>query len=369
VDLPEKLSRPVVCFGAMLQNAGAVGFGQRAVLTQFIGDTDEYFTSVELERYIRLLLKNYKLRPQDAATVCDLHPSYPSTSMAERWSERFNSPLRRIQHHWAHLASVAAEHHAEGEILGIAVDGTGYGDDGNIWGGEVLRFSTKGYGRLGHLEYQALPGGDLASTYPARMLSAFLSRFLSDSEILKLYSERGILAGLPRGREELEVVLAQSRRPGILTSSTGRVFDAASALLGFCLLRSYEGEPAILLEASSKRGDVGLRPRFRRGEMDVLDTASLFEQILELSDRAGPAQIAYALQRTIGSGLASMALARARRSDRVLAVSGGASVNTYLMEGIRQEVRGRLEVLVNSKVPPGDGGIALGQCALADSGD
>jgi hydrogenase maturation protein HypF len=123
------------------------------------------------------------------------------------------------------------------------------------------------------------------------------------------------------------------------------------------------------LEASSKRGNVVLKPRFRRGEIGVLDTTSLFEQILDLDDRTGPAQIAYALQHTIGSGLASVALTKARRSDRVLAVSGGASVNTYLMEGIRQGVRGRLEVLVNSKVPPGDGGIALGQCALADSGD
>jgi hydrogenase maturation protein HypF len=353
----------------MLQSAGAVGFGDKAVLTQYIGDTDEYSTSLELERYLRLLLKNYRLSPRESTTVCDLHPTYPSTAMAERWSEKYGSPLRRVQHHWAHLASVAAEHRIGGEVLGIAIDGTGYGDDGSIWGGEVLRFGTKGYRRLGHLEYQALPGGDLASTYPARMLASILSRFLSDGEIIKLFSTRGLLSGLPRGRQELDVILQQSRSGAISTSSTGRVLDAASALLGLSLLRSYEGEPAIRLEAASLRGSGLLEPQITKGEVDVLDTTSLFEQLLQLDriDDAGP--IACDVQHALGKGLASIALSRSRRSDRFLAVSGGAAVNTYLMEGIREATRGRLRVITNVNVPPGDGGIALGQCFLADSGD
>ena len=369
IELPTKLRSPAVCFGAMLQNAGGVGFGDKAVLTQYIGDTDEYSTSLELERYIQLLLKNYRLRPEDSTTVCDLHPSYPSTAMAERWSERYRSPLRRVQHHWAHLASVAAEHHIEGEVLGIAIDGTGYGDDGNIWGGEVLRFGTKGYHRLGHLEYQALSGGDLASTYPARMLASILSRFLSDGEVFKLYSAKGLLGGLPHGRQELDVILQQSRSAGISTSSTGRVLDAASALLGLSLFRSYEGEPAIRLEASSKRGVDQLTPRIRKGEVDVFDTTSLFEQLLELDRPNDTGLLAYSVQHAVGIGLASIALAKSRRSDVVLTVSGGAAVNTYLMEGIREAVRGRLRVITNVKVPLGDGGIALGQCFLADPRD
>ncbi len=369
VDLPVKLVAPTVCFGAMLQNAGAVGLGDKAVLTQYIGDTDEYSTSLEMERYIDLLLANYRIRPQEAVAVCDLHPGYPTTSMAERWSESFHSELKRVQHHWAHLASVYAEHRLEGEPLGIAIDGTGYGDDGNIWGGEVLRFSIKGYSRLGHLDYQALPGGDLASTYPARMLVSILARFLSDEEIRRLYASRGLLKGLPRGGEELEIVLRQSRTPGISTSSAGRVLDATSALLGICLYRSYEGEPAVRLEAVSRRSDVDLTPRIRRGKVDLLDTASILERLLELEGRADTAEMAYAVQHSMGVALASMALRRRRRSDRVLVVSGGASVNTFIMEGIRDGVGGHLRILVNSKVPPGDGGIALGQCLLADSGD
>jgi hydrogenase maturation protein HypF len=369
IELPTGLRSPAVCFGAMLQNAGGVGFGDKAVLTQYIGDTDEYSTSLELEKYIQLLLKNYRLRPQDSTTICDLHPNYPSTAMAERWSERYRSPLRRVQHHWAHLASVTAEHRIGGEVLGIAIDGTGYGDDGNIWGGEVLRFGMKGYHRLGHLEYQALPGGDLASTHPARMLASILSRFLSDGEILKLYSARGLLDGLPHGRQELDVILQQSRGTGISTSSTGRVLDAASALLGLSLFRSYEGEPAIRLEASSKRGVDQLTPRIRKGEVDVFDTTSLFEQLLELDSQDDTAPLAYSVQHAVGMGLASIALSKSRRSDVVLAVSGGAAVNTYIMEGIREVVRGRLRVITNVKVPPGDGGIALGQCVLADSRD
>ncbi|HVP23294.1 MAG TPA: carbamoyltransferase HypF [Conexivisphaerales archaeon] len=369
VDLPVKLSSPAVCFGAMLQNAGAVGFADKAVLTQYVGDTDEYFTSLELERYIKLLLKNYGILPREATTVCDLHPAYPSTAMAEAWSRKHRCRLRRVQHHWAHLASVAAENLVEGEMLGIAVDGTGYGLDGNIWGGEVLRFDRSGFSRLGHLEYQPLPGGDLASTYPARMLASILSRFLDDSEIFKLYSKKDLFKGLPRGPEELEVVLAQCRGPGILTSSTGRVLDAASALLGVCLFRSYEGEPAIRLEAASRRGGPPLRARLRRGDVDVVETAPLFEQVLELSGDAPASQLAFSIQRSIGLALASAAVGRARRSDRFLAVSGGAAVNTPLMEGIREGARDKLKVLVNAKVPPGDGGVALGQCFLADSRD
>ena len=369
IELPFQLHSPVVCFGAMLQNAGAVGFGDKAVLTQYIGDTDEYFTSLELERYIKLFLENYRIRPSEATAVCDLHPSYPSTTIAERWSRRFHVPLRRVQHHWAHLASVAAEHHHEGDLLGIAIDGTGYGADGNIWGGEVFRFGRRGYARLGQLEYQALPGGDLASVYPARMLAAVLSRSMSDNEIARLFSARGLLRGLPHGREELDVILKESRSASILTSSTGRVLDAASALLGFGLSRSYEGEPAIRLEASSRPGECLLEPRIKPGDIDVLDTDSLFMQLLEQVDHRSAPRLAYGIQNAIGKGLGLIAFSKSRRNDRVLAVSGGAAVNTYLMRGIREGVRDRLQVLTNSRVPPGDGGIALGQALLADPGN
>jgi hydrogenase maturation protein HypF len=241
--------------------------------------------------------------------------------------------------------------------------------DGNIWGGEVLRFSRKGFTRLGQLQYHPLPGGDLASVYPSRMLASILSRFMSDNEIARLYSSKGLLAGLPQGREELEVLLREARSGGILTSSTGRVLDAASAFLGFCLLRSYEGEPAIRLEASSRKGECSLEAPVRGGDVDVVDTSSLFEQLVEQDGQGDAPLLAFGLQHALGEGLGSVALSHARRSDHVVAVSGGAAVNTYLIDGIREGVKGRLKLVTNSAVPPGDGGIALGQCFLADSGD
>lgn len=367
IDLPRRLSRPAICFGAMLQNAGAVAFGNKAVLTQYIGDTDEYFTSLELERYLRLLSKNYRVDPHEANVVCDLHPSYPSTAMAREWSRQHDASLIEVQHHWAHIASVMAEKGLEGEILGIAVDGTGYGADGNIWGGEVLRSSFRTFTRLGHLSYQPLPGGDLASTYPSRMLAAILSGFLEDDEVKKVFRSRGLTRGLPRGEKELEVVLLQCKTKAVMTSSLGRVFDAASALLGVCMSRTYEGEPAIKLEASSVEGKCLLEPAIRQEEVPVLDTAALFGEILALMDERPASELAYAAQYSLGRGLASIALTKAKRGDTTLAVSGGAAVNSPFMKGVRDSVGDRLQVVTNDLVPPGDGGIALGQAALADS--
>jgi hydrogenase maturation protein HypF len=368
VRLPVKLASPVICFGAMLQNAGAVAFDDKAVLTQYIGDTDEYFTSLELERYLELLVRNYRIDVRMATVKHDLHPSYPSTKMAKDWGRRHGVQPDAVQHHWAHILSAMAENGLTEQAIGIAIDGTGYGDDGNIWGGEVIRCDLRGYSRLGHLSYVPLPGGDLAAMYPPRMLVSLLSRTMDESDVIRFFHRRGIIDFLPHGEDELRVIFQQCVSGSIRTSSLGRVLDAAASLLGFCQRRTYEGEPAIKLEANSREAAPLIEPILGGSDVLVLDTSAIFQELIQLLGRRSQGVLAFSLQYALGRGLAEIARARARRGDRLLVVSGGASVNTYIMKGITDGADERFRIVTNSLVPPGDGGIALGQC-LADPRD
>ncbi len=183
IRLPSQLNRPVIALGAELQTSGAVGFSDKVVLTQYIGDTDELENLEFLERMLRFFMEIYGIDPTEAVLVADMHPGYSTRKLAERWARLHGSELRLVQHHHAHVTSVMSEMGIEpGErVVGIAVDGLGYGDDGTLWGGEVLVASYNGYERVGHLRPQPMPGGDRASRYPVRMLIWMLSTFMSDS--------------------------------------------------------------------------------------------------------------------------------------------------------------------------------------------
>ncbi len=236
------------------------------------------------------------------------------------------------------------------------IDGVGYGEDGNIWGGEVISFNRQGFKRHYHLRYFPMPGGDLASIYPVRMLIGILSRITSDrGSIYEILKSKGLAKRL-RGEEEIEIILHQAEKGKLLTSSLGRVLDAVSAYLGICDLRTYEGEPAIKLEAAARRG------RLLDLEIpisgDELDTGRIFKWILEVEDKARKEDIALTVLYRLEEALAKAAL-KAGASDRIF-VSGGAAVNEYILKGIISTSEG-IEVLVPRRVPAGDGGIALGQ--------
>lgn len=359
IRLPYRLNRPVIAFGAELQNAGAVAFDDKVILTPYIGDTDNLETLEDLRRSIEMLLSTYSIDPSKALIVADKHPRYSSRILAERFASKYGARIAYIQHHFAHALSCAADNGLE-EGVAIAIDGVGYGDDGNIWGGEVISFDRRGYKRRYHLKYFPMPGGDLASIYPARMLVGVLSRILSDeNSITEILRSRGLTKYF-RSEEELEISIHQARRTSLLTSSTGRVLDAVSVFLGVCGLRTYEGEPAIKLEAAARGGRL-LEDLEIPVYGEEIDTSYIFKWLLEADGRRIE-DLAYTIQYKLGEALAKAAL-KAGASDKIL-VSGGAAVNEYIVRGIISGAEG-LEVILPKRVPPGDGGIALGQAIYA----
>ncbi|HIE22763.1 MAG TPA: carbamoyltransferase HypF [Candidatus Korarchaeota archaeon] len=375
IRLPFIYKRPIVAFGAELQNAGAVAFDDKVILTQYIGDTDEFEDLEELEKSLRFFLRTYGLDVREAILVVDMHPSYSSVRLARAWSEEMGVPLIKVQHHHAHAASVMADWgvKADEKVVSILMDGVGYGLDGMIWGGEVFVASYGEFERVGRLKYLPMPGGDLATRFPVRMLIGALSLFLEDEEIRSIVFGRGLLRGLKRGEIELEVAIKQARREKIIkTCSVGRFLDAISALLGICLEMTYEGEPAIKLEASARGGrieDVGNILTMENGFF-VVDTTKLLQWTLEHLDSPlndVSASVLYALGRTLGE-IAASSSSKTTMND--VFVSGGAAVNNYLYRGIKDSLEEQgMGIRLPRRIPAGDGGIALGQAAIVMAGE
>ncbi len=370
IKLPFNISRPVIAFGAHYQNTGCLAFKDVAIPTQFIGDMDNVSSLMELDKALTFLIKNYGIDPSKALLAVDMHPKYLNRILAGKWIKTYGCELLEVQHHHAHAASLMAELKAnsDSEEVAITIDGAGYGNDGTVWGGEVLIVKYGSFVRFGHLEQIPMPGGDRAAEYPVRMLISILSKFMSREEVEHFIVGRSLHKGLPYGVEELEATLLLLEKGGLpVTSSMGRVLDAASSLLGICFRRTYEGEPAMKLEASSKvQTCVELpTPKISSSKL-VVETHKIFEELICKLDK--PRELlAYSIQRALGFSLGEVAVAasKGRNVYRVL-VSGGAAVNTVLFESIREVVENEgLKAYVNVQVPPGDGGISLGQAVIA----
>lgn len=370
IKLPFNILKPVIALGAHYQNTGCLAFKNVAIPTQFIGDMENVSSLVELEKALTFLIRAYGIDISNALLVVDMHPRYLSRILAEKWVKMYGCRLLEVQHHHAHAASLMAELKAntDSEEVAITIDGVGYGNDGTIWGGEVLIVKYDSFTRFGHLEQIPMPGGDRAVEYPVRMLISILSKFMDIDEIKRFIVNWGLHRGLPYGVEEVEstlMLLEKGNSP--ITSSMGRVLDAASSLLGICFKRTYEGEPAMKLEAMSKLQTHAelLTPRISHSK-HVVETHKIFEELVSKIDRPRE-QLAYSIQRVLGLSLGELALAAAKgRSVNRILVSGGAAVNTIIFESIREVVENEgLKAYVNIQVPPGDGGISLGQAIIA----
>jgi hydrogenase maturation protein HypF len=287
-------------------------------------------------------------------------------------SQEMDVTLHKSQHHHAHISAVAAENGIERdeEILGIALDGAGYGQNGLIWGGEVLKSSYLTYERLGHLEPIPMPGGDLCTYYPYRMLISGLSKSFSDEEIRDI-TKNHIEKALPYGKKELDLILKQSRYENtISTTSAGRFLDSISALIGLCYKRTYEGEPAILLEALANKGiDENIKYNseiFKNNGKYVLNISNILNYLIKNVNRFKKGDIAAISQKYLVFGLTEIVKRCVEDTGiNIIGLSGGVFVNNYISKTIEKllEIEG-LTVITHNKVPPGDGGIALGQCLL-----
>lgn len=350
-------------------------------VSQHIGDVENGGTFDAWNAARTRLEDLFDLAP--AALACDVHPSYLSGQWAREQARKCNLPLVEVQHHHAHIASVMAEAIAAGQlttdarVLGIAFDGTGAGTDGTIWGGEFLVASLGGFERAAHLRTWALPGG-AASVRDARR-NAFA--LLSELGLLEHPGAARLLDSLDEQTRSVTVTMIERGINSPRTSSMGRLFDAAAAILGICDKATYEGEPAIELEAAAWRalssesacptGNIAgfsVTESSRPDACHVLNSRSLIEALLE-GIRAGVPAGRLALDFHIAIARSSARIAReicAREGIDTVALSGGVFMNRLLLQLLTRELKSMgLTVLVPHSVPVNDGCIAYGQAAVA----
>jgi hydrogenase maturation protein HypF len=361
LNLKIPTSNDVLALGAELNVACCVIENNRAYLSQHIGDIDTPETLDFLENAAKHLLNLTHAKPEVVA--CDLHPGFNTTFLATRLSEKWDIPMVQIQHHHAHLNKLMTEYGVS-EAIGIVCDGYGYGSDGGAWGGEVLQSNLQEFKRLGHLQDQPMPGGDLATKYPLRMVAGILNR---EIDIINFLNER--VRYLPYGNKEIEIISKQILLGNTsMTSSCGRVLDAVSSILGICSERTYEGEPAMKLEAIASQGKdrLKLEPEIKNR---IINTTYLLKKIHETQTKNDMqvSDLALSAQSYLARSLAELAVECAI-SEGIEAVgfTGGVACNSYITHMIRQKVeKSGLNFLSHDKVPPGDGGISLGQAIAA----
>ncbi len=350
---------PILALGADLKNSITLVVDGQAFVSQHIGDLDHYQAFRAFEETVTDLISMYDVRWEDLMVAHDCHPQYASTEHA------FRLPVARrcaVQHHRAHLASVLAERGEwEETVVGVSFDGTGYGDDGTIWGGEIFVGSVeRGFERVAHLRQAALAGGDAAAQYPVQAAAGFLSQLNDLPDLSAAPFNFG-------SRYQNAMRLIERGVRTFSTTSMGRLFDTAAALLGFVRESTFEGQAAIWLEQlahSAPPSEAYLFPCVD-GELDF---RPLLERVIHDRVRGrSTGEIARAFQRGIATGLhASITALRETRGIHSVVLSGGVFQNELLLEDLKPLLDAeKLAVWTNHAVPPNDGGISLGQAALA----
>ena len=342
--------RPVLACGAELKNTFCLARGRHAFVSHHIGDLENAETLRSFTEGIEHFRRLFDIDPQVVAH--DLHPEYLSTKYA---LELDDVDLQPVQHHHAHIASCLADNGEAGPVIGVAFDGTGYGADGTIWGGEFLAAGLAGFERGGHLAPVPMPGGAAAIRQPWRMAAAYTG----DPEVAR------------RHPDQWSAVVAMAAK-GInspLTSSAGRLFDAAAALLGVRDAINYEGQAAVELEQLADPGEAGVYPaRVEAGDPFRICGSDLLHAVIEDRTARVPAPVIAA---RFHHGVAALIeagclLMRERHDLATVALSGGVFQNLLLLRATvgRLEARG-FRVLLHSRVPCNDGGISLGQALIA----
>jgi hydrogenase maturation protein HypF len=362
VMLREKAKRCAVGLGGELNNTGCILLGNKAFISQHIGDVENIETRDFLENSTKHLIRLTNSKVE--AVACDFHPKFTTTKLAHDLAEENDWEFIRVQHHHAHIAALMAEHNVK-EIVGVCCDGYGYGLDDEAWGGEIL-FCTQDFPdfeRLAHLQKQPLIGGDLATRYPLRVAAGILHKKVKIQNWV-LQNQRHF----PHGEKEVQIFLHQLEKGSkiIETTSCGRVLDAIAALLGICYERTYEGEPAMKLESKAIKGKDALKlePVING---NVLDTTQLLLEIFENREKHSKTDLAYSAHAYLGKGLATLAIEKAlEKGVKTVGFSGGVASNEILVLIMRRVVEASgLEFLVHEAVPPGDGGLSFGQAVVA----
>ena len=339
-----------------------MGKGETILQSQYIGDLKNWetyrFYKESLERFQHL----FRFRP--SLLVCDLHPDYLSSREAERYASDLHLPLLHVQHHHAHAAACMLEYGLDEPVIALVLDGTGLGDDGKAWGGEIFLCDRREYKRLSHLEYVPLPGGDKASTEPWRMAIAYLWHYYGNEIPFPTGFRERI------GEAKIQMLLKMMEK-GIntpYTSSAGRLFDAVASLLGVCDISTHQAEAPVKLEqlASDEH-----QSRYSvLIEKEFISMRPVLEGILEdLAAGVPVAELSARFHNTLAWLLVEMAKRYRKQAgaDKVV-ISGGCFQNKRLTEQLqRMFAEAGIPLFVSGRIPCNDGGVAVGQLAIAAS--
>lgn len=363
VALPRE-TPPALAVGGDLKSVFAFARGNKAIPSQYFGDLDNIKNFDAYERGMGFFGDFLKIRPE--LVVCDLHPAYASAEHAERLAAELDVPLIRVQHHKAHAASVMADNGLDEKVLGVVCDGTGYGEDGSIWGFEFFYGDYDGMERVGSLAQFAQPRGDDIQKNPLHMAALLLYALWGD--------EAKVRAALPASEPLMPFVRAQtaSESLSISSSSCGRLFDAASALCGFTGRTTYEGEAAMRMEALARRAGP-VRPygfSLDEGDGIRLSWGFLGDMADDMLRGTDPVVLAARFHMTFIEAVAAIAERLAERfAVEKIVFSGGTFQNRFVINVLAERFRERgLTPFFHRQVPTNDGGIALGQVLLALAG-
>ncbi len=335
----------VLALGGELKNTFCLAKNNLLYASPYIGDVSDLRTVEVLESSIERMKNLLEINPEVVA--CDLHPRYQTTKLAEKISSALDVPLIKIQHHYAHILSCLAENNFHGEVIGVAFDGTGYGLDGTIWGGEFFLCDTKNFERAASIKPFTQAGGDKSSREGWRIAVALMKDF-ELAKKLKLASVAEL-----NGQK----FLLEKNINCVTSTSVGRIFDAVAAILDICKVSTYEGEAAMKLQAAAERSDKNFRA-------DFLTTEEIFNEVLT---RRLDGENIFDLARFFHESLAEMTAAIVEDLSReskikTVALSGGVFQNSLLSSLTFDKLRRRgLKVLRHELIPPNDGGICIGQ--------
>lgn len=355
-------AKPIFAVGGETKNSFCIASGDKYYLSPYVGDLTDISCIKALDEG-RIRLSNI-LRINPQAAVCDLHPLYNSSVYART----LGLPLLEVQHHFAHIAACMVENKLQGEVIGVAFDGTGYGSDGTIWGGEFLRVSYGGFERLGCLEPYLLAGGDKAATEGWRpavslILAAYNNDIVKTKKValdLRLCDEKSF---------DAQIFMLDRKINCVTTTSAGRIFDAVSNILGLRQSSTFEGEAAMSLEfAAGISSAYKYEPVIQGTNPFVLIMRSVIQYIIE--QRLYGEDVS-ALSTAFHQSIAGMVATGCKKSREItglnrVALSGGVFANLCLLALCKEAlVTAGFEVFIHSLVPPNDGGISLGQAAIA----
>lgn len=362
--------KPVLAFGAELKNTFCLARKKHILISQDYGNLENLDNYLKYEKDLQSLLKRLRIRP-DIVTY-DLHPEYLSTKLALNFAKQNNiNKTIAVQHHHAHIASTAFLNNIKGEVIGVAFDGTGYGTDGHIWGGEFIVADLVKFKRAAHLKYIPMPGGNLAVMEPWRMALSWLYS-INNNNIFKLYPE--FIKKLDKKKIKIIIQMLEKNVNSPLTSSMGRLFDAVSSLITDIKTIKFEAQGPIVLEEMAFSAIDARCSHYsfniKNEECLIIDPSNIFRQIIfDIKKNISKDKIAFKFHCTVAKIIQDVCLAlRKKYGLNNVVLSGGVFQNRIVSELSQDTLRKyKFNVFIHKTVPINDAGISIGQAIVANS--